>query len=79
MRWGDYVGWAIAALPFVGMSALPVVLNLAVTGWDLPRVSWIAWALSAWLFIASVGGIWGAIADSHRPAREQGPQDHTRL
>jgi hypothetical protein len=79
MRWGDYVGWAIAALPFVGMSAIPVVLNLAVTGWDLPRVSWIAWALSAWLFIASVGGIWGAIADSNLSAREQGSQDYTRL
>jgi hypothetical protein len=79
MRWGDSVEWAIAALSFIGMSAIPVVLNLAVTGWDLPRVSWIAWALSAWLFIASVGGIWGAIADSNRPAREQGSQDHTRL
>jgi hypothetical protein len=79
MRWGDSVVWAIAALPFVGMSAIPVVLNLAVTGWDLPRVSWIAWALSAWLLLMSVGGIWEAIADSNRPAGEQRPQDHTRL
>jgi hypothetical protein len=79
MRWGDSVEWAIAAFPFIGMSALPVVLNLAVTGWDLPRVSWIAWALSAWLFIASVGGIWGAITDSNRPPREQRPQGHTRI
>ena len=73
------MAWAIAALPFVGMSAIPVVLNLAVTGWDLPRVSWIAWALSAWLLFMSGGGIWEAIADSNRPARGQGPQDHTRM
>jgi hypothetical protein len=79
MRWGDYVEWAVAALPFVGMSAIPVVLNLAVTGWVLPRVSWVAWALSAWLLFASVGGIWGAIADSKRPPHGQGRQDHTRI
>jgi hypothetical protein len=79
MTWGDYVGWAIAALPFAGMSALPVVVNLAVTGWDLSRVSWVAWALSAWLFIVSVGGIWGAIADRDRPSRAQDRPDHTRM
>jgi hypothetical protein len=78
MTWGASVGWAIAAIPFVAMSAIPVVVNLAVTGWDLARVSWIAWALSAWLFIAAVGGIWGAIAAGDRPAREAGRQDHTR-
>jgi hypothetical protein len=68
MRWTDYVEWGIAALPFIGMSAIPVVVNLAVAGWDLPRVSWVAWALSAWLFLVSLGGI-----------REQGRQDHTRI
>jgi hypothetical protein len=56
MTWGDNVEWAIAAIPFVGMSALPVLVNLAVTGWDLSRVSWAVWVLSAWLFIVSVGG-----------------------
>jgi hypothetical protein len=56
MTWGDSVEWVMAAIPFVGMSAIPVVLNLAVTGWDLARVSWVVWALSAWLFIAAVGG-----------------------
>jgi hypothetical protein len=79
MTWGDYVEWAIAAIPFLGMSAIPVVVNLAVTEWDLSRVSWVAWALSGWLFIASVMGIRGAIADSDRPSREQGRQDHTRM
>jgi hypothetical protein len=79
MTWGDSVEWGIAAIPFAGMSAIPVVVNLAVTGWDLSRVSWIAWVLSAWLFIAAVGGIQGAIADSGRPARAQGRQDHTHL
>jgi hypothetical protein len=79
MTWGDYVEWAIAAIPFIGMSAIPVVVNLAVMGWDLPRVSWAVWALSAWLFIVSVGGIREAIADSNRPSREQGRQDYTRM
>jgi hypothetical protein len=79
MTWGDYVEWAIVAIPFIGMSAIPVVVNLAVTGWDLSRVSWVAWALSAWLCLASVVGMWGAIADRDRPAREQGRQDHTRM
>jgi hypothetical protein len=79
MRWGDDVAWAIAAIPFIGMSAIPVVLNLAVTGWDLSRVSWAAWALSAWLFTASVVGIRGAIADRDRPAHEQGREDDTRM
>jgi hypothetical protein len=79
MTWGDAVEWTIAAIPFVGMSAIPVIVNLAVTGWDLPRVSWAAWALSAWLFIVAVGGIRGAIADRDRPSREQGRQDHTRM
>jgi len=79
MTWGDDVERAIAAIPFIGMSAIPVVVNLAVTGWDLPRVSWTVWALSGWLFIASVGGIWEAIADSRRPSRTQGQQDSTRM
>ena len=79
MTWTDSVEWAIAALPFAGMSALPVVVNLAVAGWDLPRVSWAAWAFSAWLLVACVGGIWGAITDSDRPAREPDRGDHTRL
>jgi hypothetical protein len=79
MTWGDYVEWAIVAIPFIGMSAIPVVVNLAVTGWEIPHVSWAAWALSAWLFIVSVGGIWEAIADSDRPSREQGRQDYTRM
>jgi NO-binding membrane sensor protein with MHYT domain len=70
------VEWAIAAMPFVGMSAIPVVVNLAVTGWDLSRVSWVAWALSVWLFIMAIGGIWKAIADRDGPTREQ---DHTRM
>jgi hypothetical protein len=69
----------MAAIPFVGMSAIPVVLNLAVTGWDLARVSGVVWALSAWLFIAAVGGIQGAVAGRDRPARAQGREDHTRL
>jgi hypothetical protein len=79
MTWRDYVEWAIVAISFAGMSVIPVVLNLAVTGWDLSRVSWVAWALSAWLCLASVVGMWGAIADRDRPAREQGRQDHTRM
>jgi hypothetical protein len=79
MTWRDSVEWAIAAIPFAAMSAIPVVVNLAVTGWDLSRVSWVAWALSAWLFIASVAGIRGAIADRDRPPHEQRRQDHTRL
>jgi hypothetical protein len=79
MTWGDNVEWAIAAIPFVAMSAIPVVVNLAVTGWDLSRVSWAAWGLSAWLFIVAVGGIREAIADSDRPSREQHGQDHTRM
>ena len=79
MRRTDSVEWVIAALPFIGMSAIPVVVNLAVTGWDLPRVSWVAWALSAWLFFASVMRIRGAIAGSHRPPREPSRQDHTRM
>jgi hypothetical protein len=79
MTWGDNVELAIVAIPFVGMSAIPVVVNLAVMGWDLPRVSWAVWALSAWLFIVSVGGIWEEIADSNRPSRAQGQQDYTRM
>jgi hypothetical protein len=74
MTWGDAVEWAMAAMPFAGTSAIPVVVSLALNGWDLNRVSWLAWALSAWLLFVSVGGIWGAIADSHRPPREQGRQ-----
>jgi hypothetical protein len=31
MTWGGYVEWAIAAIPFGGMSAIPVVVNLAAT------------------------------------------------
>ncbi len=79
MTWRDSVEWAVVAISFAGMSAIPVVLNLAVTGWDLSRVSWVAWALSAWLCLASVVGMWGAIAECNRPAREQGRQDHTRM
>jgi hypothetical protein len=79
MTWGDSLEWALAAIPFAGMSAIPVVVNLAVTGWDLPRVSWIAWALSAWLCLVSVMGIRAAIADRGGPAHEQGRQDHTHL
>ena len=47
MTWGDCVEWAIVAIPFIGMSAIPVVVNLAVTGWEIPHVSWGAWVLSA--------------------------------
>jgi hypothetical protein len=79
MTWSDRAEWGVAATPFLGMSAVPVVLNLAVTGWDLSRVSWIAWALSAWLLLASVGGIRGAIAEGGRPAREAGREDQTRI
>jgi hypothetical protein len=79
MTGADYVEWTIAALPFAGMSTIPVVVNLAVTGWDLSRVSWIAWALSAWLLIASVMGTWEAIADSDRPSREPRREDPTRM
>jgi hypothetical protein len=79
MTWGDYVEWAIAAIPFVGMSAIPVVVNLGVTGWDLSRVSWAIWVLSAWLFIMAVGGIREAITDSDQPSREQDRQNHTRM
>ena len=76
MIWRDIVTWGIPAISFVVMSAIPVVLNLAATGWDLSRVSWVAWALSGWLFMAAIGGLWGAIADREGPAREQ---DHTRM
>lgn len=79
MTWGDSIEWAIAAIPFAGMSTIPVVANLAVTGWELPRVSWIAWALSAWLCIVSVMGIRAAIADSGGPSHEQSRQDHTHM
>jgi len=79
MTWRDYMEWAITTIPFVGMSAIPVVVNLAVTGWDLSRVSWVAWALSAWLFIVSVMGIREAIADSDRRFRKQGQEDQTRM
>ncbi len=79
MTWGDCVEWGLAAIPFIMMSAIPVVLNLAVTGWDLSRVSWAAWALSAWLLLASVMGLRGAIADSDQPSRGPGRPDHTRL
>jgi len=79
MTWGDGVEWAVAAIPFLGMSTIPVVLNLAVAEWDLSRVWWVAWTLSAWLFIVSVMGIREAIADSDRPAREPGRRDHTRM
>jgi hypothetical protein len=74
MIWRDIVAWAIPALSFVVMSAIPVVLNLAATGWALSRVSWVAWALSGWLFMAAIGGIWGAITDREGPAREQAPR-----
>jgi hypothetical protein len=76
MTWSDTVAWAIPALSFLLMSAIPVVLNLAATGWDLSRVSWVAWGLSAWVFIVAIGGIREAIADSNGPSREQ---DHTRM
>ncbi len=79
MTWGDCVEWGLAAIPFIGMSAIPVGLNLAITGWDLSRVSWVAWALSAWLLLASVMGIRGAIADSDQPPRGPGRPDHTRI
>ena len=79
MTWSDAVAWAVAALSFIGMSAIPVVLNLAVTGWDLSRVSWLAWGLSVWLFIMAIGGIWEAIADRDGPAHEQGRRDDTRV
>jgi hypothetical protein len=62
---------------FAGMSAIPVILNLAVTGWDLSRVSWVAWGLSAWLFTMSAMGFWEAITDCDRPAHELGRPDHT--
>ena len=76
MTWRDTVAWAIPAISFVVMSAIPVILNLAATGWDLSRVSWVAWALSGWLFMMAIGGIWKVIADRDGPAREQ---DHTRM
>jgi len=79
MTWGERAEWAVAATPFLGMSAVPVVLNLAVTGWDLSRVSWIAWALSAWLLLGSVGGIREAVSEGDRPAREVGREDQTRI
>jgi hypothetical protein len=79
MTWCDSVEWAIVAISFAGMSAIPVGVNLAVTGWDVSRVSWVAWALSAWLCLASVVGLREAIADRHRPAHAQGRQDHTRM
>jgi hypothetical protein len=79
MTWSDAVAWAVPALSFIGMSAIPVVLNLAVTGWDLSRVSWVAWGLSVWLFMMAIGGIWEAIADSDGPSHEQDRRDYTRM
>ena len=79
MTWSEKVTWAIPAISFIGMSAIPVVLNLAVTGWHLSHVSWVAWGLSAWLLIMAVGGIWQAIADRDRPSHERGEHDHTRI
>jgi hypothetical protein len=79
ITWSEKVEWAISAIPFIGMSAIPVVINLAVTGWNLSRVSWVAWGLSAWLLIMAVGGIREAIADSDRPSHERDGHDHTRI
>ena len=78
MTWGDYVEWAICNTLHrnerdpsgreprgdgVG-SASRVMGRMGALGVAVHRVR---------------GGIWGAIADSDRPSREQGQQDHTRM
>jgi hypothetical protein len=79
MTWSEKVEWTIPAISFIGMSAIPVVINLAVMGWHLSHVSWAAWGLSAWLLIMAVGGIREAIADRDQPSHERDGHDHTRL
>jgi hypothetical protein len=78
VTWGEYVEWAIAVIPFAGVIAIPVLVNLATNGWEMHRVSWAAWALSGWLLLVSVMGIRDAIADRTRPPRDQDRHDQDR-